>query len=329
MKLQSLNTQSNVNFQSKNKNIEGASAFVNMNDDQIKDMAYIMSYEQRRHQKKHNNNSLNSMFYAIPVVDTIASAILVSKSQFAQKHCINLRNHDRLQSPSDVESLFHNLQNANLKNRMKAAGSTAKGWVLALGVIGVYNLAKKAIVSHSESMQHFQKDNPVASFIVDMGVIIAGFVAGAKGLARLENKFPKTVKEFDTKSNKILSKLNKTKLNTKALPKMIEGFEKFSERMPRVANATRFALRNSVWILFGLGLVQMGRHQNKERKKIEKGFKKDVKRNYKELKKAQFETAKHLSNVLAVEKSVLAQSQPKLANELNNEMDKTAAISEE
>lgn len=305
MQLQAVNnTKSNVNFQSKNNNIESASAFVNMDDSKVKELAYVMSYEQQRHHKKHHNNALNSMFYAIPIVDTLASGIMVAKSPFARKHLFKLMNNNRLQFPSDVESAFNNLKNAGLKNRMKAMGSTAKTWAVLLGIIGIYNLAKNAIVSSSKPLKHFQQDNPVASFIVDMGLIIAGFMAGSRGLATLENKFPKAVKEFDAKSNKFLSKLNKTKLNTKVLPKMVENADKFAQRMPNVVKAGRFALLNSVWILFGLGLVKMGYDQHKERK----NFEKNVHKNFKEIKKAQLAVAKQINNVLAVEKNISEQS---------------------
>lgn len=315
MQLQAVNNnKSGVNFQSKNNKVESASAFVNMNDAQVKELAYVMSYEQQRHKKKHHN-ALNSMFYAIPIVDTIASGIMVAKSPFAVQHLFKLKNHDRLQYVSDAESAFNSFKNASLKNRMKAMGSTAKTWAVLLGVIGVYNLAKNVIVSSSKPLKHFQQDNPVASFIVDMGLIIGGFMAGVRGLARLENKFPKTVKEFDAKSNKLLSKLNKTKLNTKYLPKMAENVDKFAQRMPGVVKAGRFALLNSVWILFGLGLIKMGYDQHKARK----NFDKNVHKNFKEIKKAQLEVAKHINNVLVVEKNELKQSQPKITDESNNE----------
>lgn len=301
MQLQAVNSnKSDFNFQSKNKNIEGASAFVNMDDSQVKELAYVMSYEQQHHKKKRHHNSLNSLFYAIPVVDTLAAGILALKTSRV--------------TPSQAAEL----RKVPMSSRLAATGLAAGGWAVALGVIGAYNIVKKAFISNSKSAQHFQKNNPVESFIVDMGVIFAGFIAASKGIGKLIKHFPKAAGEFEAKAVNVLEKADKSSFNNKILPKLAKGAENFAKRMPAAAKASRYVLANSVWILFGLGLLKMGHDQNKERK----NFEKNVHKNFKEIKKAQLEVAKHLNNVLAVEKNVLAQAQPELANELSNEMGK-------
>lgn len=307
MQIQTVNnTQSGVNFQSKNNKIESASAFVNMDDAQVKELAYVMSYEQQHHKKKHHNNALNSLFYAIPIVDTLAAGVLTVKTSHI--------------APSQAAEL----RNAPMSARLFSAGRTAGGWAVALGVIGIYNVIKKAFVSNSKSAHHFQKDNPVASFIVDMGIIFAGFIGAAKGINKLAQRFPKATSELKAKAINVLEKSDKTNFNKKVLPELAKSVDNLAKRMPAAAKASRYTLANSVWILFGLGLLKMGHDQNKERHHFEK----NVHKNFKEIKKAQLEVSKHLNKVLEAEKNDLVQSKSKVADDVNILADKTETPAE-
>lgn len=319
MQIQSIDNKSSVRFKSRN-NLEKASAFVNMDDNQLKDLAYVMSYD--KDSKKKTQKSLISMFYALPIIDMVTSGILVRKSPFGRRIIGKLINRSTKGNlPLNSEGIIEGLRTANLKNRVKAAGSTAGSWALWLSVIGVYNSIKKSMTSKSPDSKKFQQNNPIASFALDLGIIFAGTALVEKGLRKIMGHFPNAKKEFAIKTNKILGRLNKTHLNNDILPKLLEGTAKLSEKAPLAAKVGRFAIANSVWIAFGLGLLKLGHHQNHDQKKVEK--------KYKELKNAQFETAKHLNKVLQVERAVLAQNQLQLAAELRHEMNKTAAQQEE
>lgn len=307
MQIQSIE-RNKVNFQSRNNNLEKASAFVNMDDSAIQEVAYQISYDKKNSKKQ--KNTMLKMFFAIPIVDTLASGILVGKSPLG-KNFIAKTNLDS-ETATDI------LRNASLKNRIKAAGSTAKGWALVLGLIGAYSVVKNAVVSQSDSAQNFERKNPLGSFLLDLGILIAGVFAGSKGISKLKEKFPNAGKEINTKADKMLNKLNKTKFNKSILPTLSEGAAQFAEKMPGLAKATRFTIANSMWIILIGGLAKLGLRTNRNKQRAE--------RTYVELKKAQVETAKHLTNALQVERDILAQDQPQLAKDLHREIEKTKPV---
>lgn len=286
MQIQSIDNKSNVRFKSRN-NVDKAAAFVNLDDNQLKELAYVMSYD-KDSQKKHKKSLLSS-FYAIPIVDTIASGILVSKSSFGRNLIEKLVD----KRGFDGEQVARALNNASLKTRLKSAGSTAGFWALILGGIGIYDGVKKLAAKKSDSINHFQKDNPISSFVVDMGIILGGCALGAKGLKKLQEHFPSAKKEIAIKTNRVLGKLNRTKFNKDILPKLAEGTATLSSKAPWAVNAGRFALANSVWIMFGLSLLKTSNSQKHERQKVEHNFHK--------LKSAQLETAKQLNKIMEAE----------------------------
>ena len=301
MQIQSIdNSKSDVKFKS-NNSIEKASTFVNMNDSQLRELASTISYSQN--DNKRHKKSLLSTFYAIPIVDTLASAILVDKASVVSKDYAQLMREEPLSS------------------RVRAATITAGHWGLILLAVGAYNVVKKVIGSQSPGFEKFERDNPIQSFILDAGAIIGGLALGGYGLLKFGNKIgnknPELGVRAQVKIEKFKNLLDKTKFNTEILPKMAKGAAKLAEKAPWVTTAGRFALANSIWILLGASILKSVQNSKKEHAKIEK--------NYQTLKNAQFETAKHLNNALEVERVILAQNQKKMAQALRNEMSKTKA----
>lgn len=292
MQVQSVeNSNQRVKFKSR-ENMQMASAFVNMNDDQLKDLAYISAAN--GDDTKRRKKSVLATFYAMPIVATIASGILPTK--YSKKYG------------------FFSIHNASLGERAISAGKTAGSWAMILAAIGIYNTTKKAVVSDSEGLQKFNQKHPILSFIADIGIILGGLALATRGIRKLSGN--KNI-PFIKLKRKIIEKqhyLDNTKLNKEVLPIISEGASKLSEKLPRISNITKGLIANSVLIVFAAGLIKMFRHSNKEHKKIEK--------NYNELKDAQLKTAKELTNSLAVERDILAKEKHELKTELKHEKHK-------
>lgn len=290
----------NTRFKSRNS-IEKASAFVNMNDSQLRDLAYVMSYDKDNQKKK--NKSILSTFYTIPIVDTIASGVLVAKTSHITKE------------------VAAELRTAPLSARAFATANTAANWGFIMLAVGLFNVIKKAINNNSPGLKKFEKENPVQSFVLDTIAIIGGLTAAGVGLWKLNNKIinkhPEAVVKAEIDRNRIIEKLDNTKFNKEILPKLVHGVDKLAEKAPRLMKASRYALANSVWILLGAGILKTMHNSKREHENVE--------RNYEKLKEAQLQTAKHLNKVLRVESAVLAQNQALLATELRNQMSKTKA----
>lgn len=281
------NANQRVKFKSR-ENMQMASAFVNMNDDQLKDLAYISA---NNGADKKRKKSVLATFYAMPVVATIASGILPTK--YSKKYG------------------FFNLHNASLGERAISAGKTAGSWAMILTAIGIYNTAKKAVVSDSKGLQNFNQNHPVLSFIGDIGIILGGLALATKGIRKLggnkEIPFVKLKRRILEGKNWI----NNTKLNKEILPILSEGASKLSEKLPRISNITKGLIANSVLIAFAASLVNIFRLSNRDHKKIEK--------NYNDLKDAQLKTAKELTKALTAERDILAKEKHELKTELRHE----------
>lgn len=299
MQVQSIGNKGlDVNFKS-GINIEKASAFVNANDSELKSIAYVSSIDKKDDRKKAK--SINRIFYSIPIIDTIASGVLVNRSKNLSKEAIA------------------ELRHSGLKTRLKAAGKTAGAWGGVIAAVTFFNLAKSALTSKSDKAKKFEHRNPLTSFALDLGVIFGGMALGERAINKLSSvavkKNPKPFNAFHDFKTKIGKIVSESKLNTKVLPKVTEFVSKYADKFPKTATASRFALKNSMWILLGAGLIKMAHSAKEKRNKIE--------RNYHQLKTAQFEVSKHLVNALGVERDVLAQDQKLMAKELRRQMNKT------
>lgn len=261
MQTQSIgNTYSDVRFKAKNDSRSSDMvAFVDLNDRQLRNLAYSMNRNNESSAKKSKNHYA-STFLAMPIVDTLASGILVEKFSSVSKEHAEL------------------LRKAPLSTRTFCTAKTAANWGVGLGIIGLYNVAKKAITSQSTSANNFNQEHPIASFLTDMAVITAGFFVALKGMGKTASKYfaknPNKAAKLEDNMTQMATKLDNSNFNKKVLPKIVEKAAKFAEKAPFLAKAGRFALANSVWIILGASLLHTDGPSRKEQAKAEETFQK-------------------------------------------------------
>lgn len=272
---------SKTDFGHKRKdNISEAVAFVNMDNAQLRNLAYNISYDKEDQRKTQNR--LLAAFLAMPVIDIVSRGILAKKEyKTPQNELIRVGN--------------------KLSTKARAVGKTAAGWTGCLALLGAYGLIKDGINSHSDSMKDFNQEHPILSFVVDLGVLMAGLAIGKKGFDKLKSKFPETVAKLKKDTHKFFAKLDNTKISKEKMPKMAQRTADFRENHPELSKFGRAFLENSVLVGLGVGVLGSIGVANKEQKRIEK--------NYKKLKKIQAQTAKQLVNVLEEERTILVQNQ--------------------
>lgn len=270
-----LNTKQNIQFRS-NTDLEKAHAFVNLNDAQLRKMAYT---DEDRAQDKRAKRNIAATFLAMPIVDSISSGVLATE-KVAEAHLITPIGifKDEIRRPAEMST------------RYSRTARTAIGWVYALGMIGIYSAIKHQVVKNSPNSQRFEKDHPVLAFAMDIGLILGISILGAMGLGKLAQKagknYPKSAKEIGEKLETKFKKIDKGNFNQKTLPKWVEGFAKFEKSAPFLAKTGKFVLANSVWVLLGAAITQMIVHSNKKQDNFAQ--------RYEFLKMAQLETAKSL-----------------------------------
>ncbi len=244
------NNISGVNFTSNND--EGASiarakaiAFVNMDDAQLKNLAYVASFD-----KKHKKSSNASALLALPIVAGLSKGILTP---------------------------------GKLSGKTIAAAKTGANWGFGLIVLGVYNSIKKAVASKSPKVQEFESNHPLASLALDLVVLAGALTLGSKGLTKIRAKIvAKLPKEIA--ATKIM--LDKTKINTKYLPKITEHVSKIAQTAPWAVKAGAFVVDNAVYIPLMAGFLKSSNNIKQQHEKI--------RNNYYQLKEAQSEIAKKL-----------------------------------
>lgn len=248
--------------------IDRATEFVNMNNAQLKQYAYAASYDKK--QEKKNKKSIAAIFTAIPFVDIASKAIQSGK-------------------------------NASLSTRAKTAGVCASGWALIAGSVGLYSVVKNAVSDASPGVKRFNRDNPILSFMVDLGAITGMYFLGIVGLGKLSLKAfdlpQEELAKAEQKANKIINKIDgffnkvdETAFNKKILPKLSIHAENFAKKIPNITGAGSFCLRNSIWLMFGAAIIASIKQSIDRQSRFE--------HNYKDLKKMQLKTAKELVTVL-------------------------------
>jgi len=302
MQVQSIaNTKSDVNFKSAIA-MDKATAFVNMNDSQVRMISYVSGRDKK--QEKKNKNSLLRTFYAIPIVDTIASAVLVKRSS-------------KLSDEAVVA-----LRKTKLSTRLAHASVTAGFWAVSLSAIELYTIVKRSIQRNSPNMKKFDRENPATSFLTDLTAILVGGTLGILGLNRLAKnnnaKHPDRVYEAKRSLVKTRRLINESKFSKETLPKLVKTIAEFSEGNPAIAKAGRIALANSVWILVGVGFLKMAGQSKREHDRVET--------NYRNVKQAQLEVAKKMVSNLNNEKVALAEELKTTVDEKNQAEEKVEEI---
>lgn len=290
------NISSNTNFKSED-NIQNASDFVNMNDKQLKKLAYKLSYNKKEVEEK-TQKTLLATLCAIPIIDSISKGLLAKNAFVSQT--------------KDYTGIFVE-KSTQLSTKAKAGIKTAGMWGAVLGILGIYSATKNAFTPQNKKTD---KHNPVASFLVDVGVMIGGLALITMGFNEIIEQFPEKVGKMRKGFNKFLEKLDKTSLNKKTLPDL----EKFAAKHPVVATTGKVALAYSMWITLGVGIYKMFNNVIEQRKKVDNTFE--------QLKINQNITAKQLVNVMNVEKDVLAQGQQDLAVDLRKAMNGEKPVSQ-
>lgn len=267
-----------ASFTSNQADLKRASAFVNLNDRQLRDLAYVTSYDKK--EQKKQDQSVKRYFKAIPIVDTLAVGVLAKKLK--EKNASFRFGRETVQLP-----IGYKVVNPTLGERASVMGKQAAGWGAIIIGIGIYNKIKKAVVSKSPALQEFEQNNPGMGFVADIGILIGGYFAGSKALKAIMNRAPKLVEKMNTLKADAITKLDKTKFSKKTLPIIEKRVAAFAKNNPKLAMASGLALANSMFVLLGLGMLKSLHNAKKNQDKVEATFG--------ELKEAQLQTAKRLA----------------------------------
>lgn len=243
---------SNLNI-SKQEAKEKAQAFVALDDYQLQRLARVSSYNPK--EAKSDRNKMALLIGATPFVHSVIDGSIKGDS---------------------------------LGSKAMIAGKTGAGWAVALGVLGVYGSLKHLVNKHNPSLANFEAQNPLVSFVADMGMFVVGTFFAHKAIGKVLSHSPSISNKIGEYSVRAHDALNKTSLNTKILPKISEGLAKFKTSMPKLAGAGNYMLRNSIWILFGSTIALSMAQRAKSNSKVEN--------NYQKLKEIQLQTAQYLDN---------------------------------
>lgn len=228
-----------------------AQAFVAMNDSQLNSLARISSYNHKDAQSQRNQMAL--LLGATPIIHSLTEGAI-------RGDCLG--------------------------SKALIASKVGAGWAVALGVLGVFSSLKNVINKHNPSLANFEAQNPVMSFVADIGVFLGGTFLAHMGISKALKHAPSITEKINEYSARVYHALNKTSLNNKTLPKISEQLAKFKNSMPKLAGAGKFVMKNSIWFLFGSTIALSMAHRAKNDNKVEQ--------NYQKLKEIQLQTAQYL-----------------------------------
>lgn len=285
---------SNLGFQSrKNKTspMDQAIDFVNLDDSQLKQIAYQTSYDKKEH--KRQNGNITKLLLAIPVVDTVAKGILTKKVYV-----------------SEGGELL-GIASGSLGDKAFMSSKIAGKWAGGIAAVGAYNVVKHAIVSDSDTLKDFEQNHPVLSFVGDIGVILTGLTLGSMGLDKLNEKYPKPLEIFAEKRSAVRNFLDNTKINKEIMPKISEFVAKIDSHAPITMMAGRKVLLYSWAFILGAGIFKAAQYAVHNQKKVENS--------YYGLKDQQKNVAKNMVNILGCRAGILEYQNKMLATELGKE----------
>lgn len=289
---------SNLGFQSRkdktspvDKTIKQAIDFVNLDDSQLKQIAYQSSYDKKEHKRQKGN--LTKLLLAIPVVDTVAKGILTKK--------VYLSEGDELLG----------IVGGSLGDKAFMSSKVAGKWAGGIAAVGAYNVVKHAIVSDSDTVKKFEQNHPILSFMGDIGVILTGLTLGSIGLDKFNEKYPKSLETFIEKRSEVRKFLDNTKFNKEIMPKISEFVAKADSHASISMTAGRLALYYSWAFVLGAGIFKAVQYAANNQKKVEN--------NYYALKDQQKNVAKNMVNIIGCRAGVLEYQNKMLVNELVKE----------
>lgn len=287
-----------------------ATAFVNMNDQQLQKIAYVSAHKEASQKQRPY---LTSTLLALPVVGALTDTILTKEKMVADK-VANLK----VKPTQELVNKIANGTVVKLSDRLSAGVKTGAKWGFALVILGIYDSIRDAVVSKTPSLKRFRENHPIPAFLTDLAAFLGVALLGFKGAHKVGQKMfketPEVIKGLDNVVESVKKGIDKSPLNEKVLPAVEEGITKLSSKSERLGNLAESAVRNSVWLVVLGSLLKGPTRPTVERK--------DVDRNMYNLKQAQLKTAKHLLKVTEIERNVLSRNQ-RMTDDLKDEFDKT------
>ena len=226
-------------------------SFVLMPDKAVREMAREKTNEQYNDSGFRKN--VNAVFYSLPVIGGVSAAAM-TKGSAARK-------------------------------AMNGAKSGAL-WAGAVGILGLYDVASRAILKNSPKMREKVDKHPVASTIADLSLAFLSIDLGTwainKGLADVKP------------SKKVVEVINNSKFVKEFVPKVKAGLENITEKAPKLVQpmlpaakkAGEFVVKNAPLLAIG-GILLAG---------IGNSIKKDklYNNNYDRLKDMQLDVAQNI-----------------------------------
>lgn len=270
MKIQSIDNQ---NFQARQDKELGAynprknrrhnvDTIIALDDNYIRQIAYaktVATVEDKKHRK-----ITNGMFLSIPFVAGLATALL---------------------SPS--KSVVLGKQISGVAGRMVNGAGSAASWGVLLGLATAVNSAFGIAEKKSPEVRKFTRENPVITFIGQIGAFIGTVALGGKYLPKMVNGIANHIKpqSLEKIANKVVrgaNGLNNSKVTKKAV-NMAQNFanNKYFEPLKSVAKT---ALNWAPSLLLWGGVLHSINHNNVKQSEFVK--------NYSEMKDYQARLAK-------------------------------------
>ena len=226
-------------------------SFVLMPDRAVREMAREKTNEQ--YNDLGFRKKVNAVFYSLPVIGA-ASAAAMTKGSPARKAMAGAKN-----------------------------GAL---WAGAVGVLGLYDVASRAVLKNSPKIQESVQKHPVASTIADLSLAFLSVDLGT----RLINRGLADVKP----SKKVVGAINNSKFVKEFIPKVTGGLENVvakapelvKQMLPAVKKAGNFVVKNAPLLAIG-GILVAG---------IGNSLKKDriYNNNYDRLKDMQLDVAQNI-----------------------------------
>ncbi len=282
------NNQSEVSFSRNGNKINNQVVLVNMNDSELRNLAYDISNDEKEQIKQ--KKSILRTFIAIPVVASLANGILT-------KEIISV-------GKDGIAKTFK----ATLGDKALITAKSAGYFAGILAAFGIYNAAKAKVESKSPEIRNFNDEHPLLSLLTDVGIIAACLIIGKKGISALKGKNLSIFNKLSENSNKIKKLVDSSKFNEKIIPKIINFSDSIKNKAPFLATTAKFLLERSIWVLLGIGFIKSSYYSSKNKKKVNV--------NYEKLKNVQFELVKKINTNINVERDVLAQDDPRQADDL-------------
>lgn len=266
MQLQAISSY-NKGFTGKRDRIDEA---IVQDDKVIRDYAYYQSM--KKVQDKKHKKLANALWYSIPVVAGISTALLTrGKSSMFGKEVSGLA--------------------AKVSNGIKAA----LPWAITLGIADTVIGAKNYVTNNSPTARQVENKHPFMSLLGTLGVGLAALIYAPRGFAKLYNKIgPKTMAKLGNGFQNAGNVINKIKA-----PKFAQNItSKLSEKAPSaLKSATKSILYAAPEALLIGSLFHSINHSYNRNNEFNK--------NYSGMKEAQLNLAKARVRELKIENDFL------------------------